>query len=220
MATTIDDTLKSRYAALQAERKQNWTLAQLEANTVQRLLLRDRFDPAAVAQPGAVLPRLSFTEVGGDIVTLDEVTAHGPALIAFFRFADCAADNIAWSYYAQTLVPGLSARGIPLLALSPQPTHLLKAIKTRHDLPFAVATDTDNRLGRLLKIIFQPDDRPNPPPAGWIGETTGTNSWELPQPSFLLLDAGREVRWLHVSPDWLDRPEADAVLDAVDLHRG
>lgn len=220
MATTINETLKARYAALQEERKKNWSPVQLEGNARQRNLLVERFDPAAVTQPGTVLPPLSFTEVDGDTLSLDELTADGGALFVFFRFAGCPACNIALPYYAEALAPGLRQRGIPLVALSPQPSHLLREIKARHDLPFFVATDADNRLAQLLHISFQPDDRPSPPPSGWIGEVTGTNSWELPQPAFLLVGAGRVVRWLQVSPDWLDRPEAETVLHHVDLHRG
>lgn len=220
MATTVNETLKARYAALQAERERSWPPAQLEGNARQRKQLLDRFDPAAVAQPGTVLPPLSFVEVGGDTLGLDELTAGGAALFLFFRYAGCPACNIALPYYADALFPGLRQRGIPLVALSPQPPLLLREVKTRHDLPFLVATDADNALARLLNISFQPDHRPSPPPAGWIGEVTGTGSWELPQPAFLLVGAGRVLRWLQVSPDWLDRPEAETVLHHVDQHIG
>ncbi|UZW57725.1 AhpC/TSA family protein [Sphingobium sp. JS3065] len=219
MATTVTETLKSRYAALQAERERNWPPAQLEGNARQRNQLLERFDPAAVAQPGTVLPPLSFAEVDGDTLALDEPTANGAALFVFFRYAGCPACNIALSYYAETLFPALRQRGIPLMALSPQPPVPLREIKARHDLPFQVATDADNSLARLLHISFQPDNRPSPPPSGWIGEVTGTGSWELPQPAVLLVGAGRVVRWLQVSPDWLDRPEADTVLHQVDQNR-
>ncbi|MCB4857983.1 AhpC/TSA family protein [Sphingobium sp. PNB] len=220
MATTVNETLKARYAALQAERERSWPPAQLEGNARQRKQLLDRFDPAAVAQPGTVLPPLSFVEVGGDTFGLDELTSGGAALFLFFRYAGCPACNIALPYYADALFPGLRQRGIPLVALSPQPPLLLREVKTRHDLPFLVATDADNALARLLNISFQPDHRPSPPPAGWIGEVTGTGSWELPQPAFLLVGAGRVLRWLQVSPDWLDRPEAETVLHHVDQHIG
>ncbi|NML87904.1 AhpC/TSA family protein [Sphingobium sp. TB-6] len=219
MATTVNETLKSRYAALQAERERSWPPAQLEGNARQRNQLLERFDPAAVAQPGTVLPPLSFVEVDGDTLSLDELTADGAALFVFFRYAGCPARNIALPHYAEALFPALRQRGIPLVALSPQPPLLLREIKARHDLPFHVATDADNGLARLLHISFQPDHRPSPPPSGWIGEVTGTGSWELPQPAFLLVGAGRVVRWLQVSPDWLDRPEADTVLRHVDQNR-
>ncbi|KKW92104.1 peroxiredoxin-like family protein [Sphingobium chungbukense] len=220
MATIVNETLKSRYAALQAERERSWSPAQLEGNKRQRTQLLERFDPAAVAQPGDVLPPLSFAEVDGGTLRLDDLTAEGPALFVFFRFAGCPACNIALPYYAERLFPALRQRHIPLVALSPQLSHLLRDIKVRHDLPFLVATDADNGLARLLHISFEPDHRPSPPPSGWIGEVTGTGSWELPQPAFLLVGPGRVVRWLQVSPDWVDRPEADAVLDQIDRNGG
>ena len=45
---------------------------------------------------------------------------------------------------------------------------------------------------------------------------TGTNSWELPQPAALLVGPGRVVQWLYVSPDWLERPEAEDILRWID----
>lgn len=219
MATLLTQTLKDRFAALQAERERNWPPAQLEANADQRRQLVERFDPAAVVQPGDILPPLSFAEVGGETVTLDSLTAQGPALFIFFRFAGCPACNIALPYYAEALQPELLARNILLVALSPQRPDRLRDIRQRHGLPFRVATDADNGLARLLNISFQPDNRPSPPPAGWIGEVTGTNSWELPQPAVLLVGPGRVVQWFQVSPDWLDRPEAAEILTAIDNSR-
>lgn len=216
MATLLIEPLRDRFAALQAERARSWTPAQLEANVAVRRQLVDRFDLTDVAQPGDSLPPLSFVEVGGEILTLDALTAEGPALLLLFRFASCAADNIALPYYAEALAPALADRNIPLVALSAQLPDRLRDIKQRHGLPFPVATDADNGLARLLNVTFQPDDRPSPPPAGWIGEVTGTDSWELPQPTALLVGKGRTVQWLHVSPDWLDRPEAADILRQVD----
>jgi len=212
MATIVGDNLRARYAALQAERERDWPPAQLARNAAQRQQLVARFDAATVAQPGDVLPDLAFDDVERGELKLDALTAQGPALLIFFRFAGCPACNIALPYYAETLWPVLRARGVPLVALSPQQPDRLVEIKHRHDLPFTVATDRDNQLARLLGISFVPDDRPSPPPAGWIGEVTGTGSWELPQPAVLLLGPGRVVQRLQVSPDWLDRPEADDIL--------
>lgn len=215
MATILKDTLKAQFEALQAERERSWTPAQLEGNARQRRLLRERFDPAAVAQVGDILPPQDFAQANGDPLSLDTLTANGPALLIFFRFAGCPACNIALPHYADTLYPALRDRGIPLVALSPQQPDRLDEIRKRHDLPFPVATDEDNSLARELGIAFRPDDRPSPPPAGWIGEVTGTGSWELPQPAVLLVGPGRVVRWLAVSPDWLDRPEADEILRQI-----
>lgn len=212
MATLLTLSLQSRYAALQAERERSWAPTQLEANARQRRILAERFDPAAIAQPGDTLPDFAFQEVDGARLTLEELTRDRSALFILFRFAGCPACNIALPYYAETLYPELARRGIPLVALSPQQPDRLREIKARHALPFFVATDTDNQLASHLGIAFEPDDRLIPPPSGWIGEVTGTGTWLLPQPAVLHVGPGRKIRSLLVSPDWLDRPEAEEVL--------
>lgn len=220
MVNVVDDRLDGRYAALQAERERTWNAAQLAGNARQRQILTDRFDPAAIVQPGDILPDFSFEEVDGASLSLDGLVAQAPVLLIFFRFAGCPACNIALSYYAERLYPALRKLGVSIVALSPQRADRLAEIKRRHQLPFAVASDHDNDLGRHIGIIFEPDDRPTPPPAGWIGEITGTGNWALPQPTLLLIGTGREVEWVHVSPDWLDRPEAADIVRAVEAAIG
>jgi peroxiredoxin len=212
MATVAVDTLKAQYAALQSERDRTWSSAQREANARQRQILLDRFDPSAVAQAGDILPQLDLLDVEGGAASLDDLTAHGRALLIFFRFAGCPACNIALPHYDRALYPELRGRHIPLVAVSPQQPDRLREIKDRHGLNLKVASDPDNRLARALGITFVPDDRPEPPPAGWIGEVTGTETWELPQPTTLLIGPGRVVEWIQISPDWLDRPEAEEIL--------
>lgn len=215
MATILTEPLKTRYAALQAERERSWPAHQLAANARQRRLLAERFDPATIAQPGDILPSFAFAEVEGGELTLDGLTEGGSALFIFFRFAGCPACNIALPYYAEALYPELRHRNVTLVALSPQSPDRLKDIKDRHRLPFFVATDTDNHLARHIGIAFEPDDKPSPPPAGWIGEVTGTGTWLLPQPAVLHVGADRRIRSLTVSPDWLDRPEAQEILQNI-----
>lgn len=216
MATVLTKSLKTRFAELQAERERSWPPAQLAANAGQRRKLVDRFDRDAVAQVGDRVPAVSFVDVEGGALALADLVANGPAVLVFFRFAGCPACNIALSYYEETLYPALRDNGIPLVALSPQRPDLLQAIKDRHPLSFTVATDPESSLANHLGVSFVPDERPSPPPKGWIGETTGTGRWELPQPTVLIVDSERTIRWLHVSPDWLDRPEAEEILAAIE----
>ena len=49
-----------------------------------------------------------------------------------------------------------------------------------------------------------------------FGEVIGTGTWELPQPTVLLIDTDGRVAFVEVSPDWLDRTEAGTLIDAVD----
>jgi len=215
MASVLTKSLKDRFADLQAERERSWDPAKLAVNAGTRAKLAARFDPRATAQIGDKLPAIKLANVEGGAISIRELTANGPAVLVFFRFAGCPACNIALKYYEETLWPALREKGVPLVALSPQRPDLLRAIKDRHPLTFTVATDPDSGLADYLGISFVPDERPSPPPAGWIGEVTGTDSWALPQPTVVLVDRDQTIRWLRVSPDWLDRPEADEILSAV-----
>ncbi|MEG8045981.1 hypothetical protein QP175_07025 [Sphingomonas aerolata] len=44
---------------------------------------------------------------------------------------------------------------------------------------------------------------------------TGTGTWELPFPTALVVDEKGVVAWMDVTPDWMKRTEADALIDAV-----
>ena len=146
----------------------------------------------------------------GGKLTLEELTADGPVLLIFFRFAGCPACNLALPYYERQLRPALDAAGIRLVAVSPHlPENGLDDIRARHGLGFTVASDRDNALGRRFGLTFEPEDAPPvaADDAGWIGALTGTGTWELPQPATILIDQNHRVRFIDVSPDWLVRTE-------------
>jgi len=208
-------TLAQRFAELQAERERTWQPEQLAGNARQRAALVASFDPAAVAQPGSLLPDATLIDADGKAVTLSDLVAHGPAVLVFFRFAGCPACNIALPYYDETLAAPLRAAAIPLVAVSAQ-NPVDRGIIDRHGLSFPVAGDPDYVLSRALGITFLPLDQPAVAPGQpWIGTTLGTNSYEIDQPAVLIINADRTVRQLWVSPDWLARTEAGEVLAAL-----
>jgi peroxiredoxin len=211
----MPETLSALFGALLAGRERDWPAEQFARNAAQRRHLVERFDPATVIRPGSPLPPHPLREVEGGTLRVPDPSGQ-PLLLLFFRYAECPACSIALPHYARTLWPGLATRGIRLIAVSPQEPARLRAIKTHFALPFEVASDEDNRLARAIGILFTPDEQPAPPPPGWPGEITGTGTWELPQPTLLLADGQGIVRVVTVSPDWLDRPEATAILASVD----
>jgi peroxiredoxin len=204
-----DDSLTAQFRRLQQERERTWPAAQLAANVAQRQALLAAFDPAATVKVGDRLDRVDLIGSQGDPISLD-----GPAILIFFRYAGCPADNLALPYYDRHLTAAAAA-GVPVIAISPQIPERLDAIRERHDLGLIVASDPDNRLANRLGLTFTPIETLTLPPAGWIGEITGTGSWELPQTSVLIVDRDRIVRFVAISPDWLDRIEAPAILAAL-----
>jgi peroxiredoxin len=216
LATTQPQPLNAQFAALHSERERTWEPAQLRKNIDQRRALEAAYDPATHIKAGDTLPDFILKDVEGGLITRLSLEAHKGAVLIFFRFAGCPACNLALPYYEQTLWPALNAKGYALIAISPQVPDKLIDIKTRHKLGFTVASDPQNALGNALGITFAPEDKPAIKPGeNWIGETTGTNSWTLPQPTVIVTDHKGRVKFVEVSPDWLKRTESEAILAAL-----
>jgi peroxiredoxin len=211
-------SLKAAFATLEAEREVSWLPEQLADNRNQRNALRARFDPALAVRVGDRLEDAALIDLDGVPFALGDLDSDLAVLI-FFRFAACAADNLALPYYDRQLRPALDRLSVPIVALSPQIPKKLGEIVERHALGFRIVSDPDNGLARRLGIVFQPDTIPATPPADWIGATTGTETWELPMPTVLVIDRNRIVRFVVTSPDWLDRIEAPEIVAAVENAR-
>lgn len=212
------NSLKDRLAALHAERVRTWDPAQLKINIDQRQTLVDTADPSRWVKVGERLEPFVLRDVEGGDLPLERLIERGPAVLIFFRFAGCPACNIALPYYEEALAPGLRDLGATLVAVSPQVPERLGEIKARHGLSFKVASDRNNDLGRRFGILYTADEASQAAQrakGGFIGDTIGTGTWELPQPAVIVIDHERVVRFVDVSPDWLARTEADPVLEAV-----
>jgi peroxiredoxin len=218
MPSENSESLRKLLADLHAHRVATMDPAILQVNVDQRRTLVETADRARFVKPGDVLAPFTLDEVGGTTLTLDALTAHGPAVLIFFRFAGCPACNIALPFYQRQLQPGLRALGARLVAVSPQVPERLIEIKTRHALDFEVATDRGNSLARQLGVLYTFDEASKQlslSKGAGIGEITGTGTWELPMPTVVVIGRDRVVRFADVSPDWLARTEATDILEAV-----
>lgn len=212
------ESLAKLLADLHAERVRTWEPAALQVNIDQRAALVEQADPSAWIKAGDKVEPFTLLDVEGGELTLKSLTVKGPAVLVFFRFAGCPACNIALPYYERALQPMLKALGVPLVAVSPQVPERLGEIRTRHDLSFKVASDKDNALGRRFGVLYTADEASQAAQrakGGFIGDTTGTGTWELPQPTVVVIGRDGMVTFADVSPDWLARTEAEPVIAAV-----
>jgi peroxiredoxin len=218
MASEKTESLHGLLADLHAHRIQTMDPAVLQVNIDQRRTLVDTADRGRFVKPGDVVAPFVLEEVGGKRLTLEGLTADGPAVLIFFRFAGCPACNIALPYYQRQLHSALKDLGAPLVAVSPQVPERLVEIKARHGLEFLVATDRGNALGRAFGVLYTFDEASKQlslSKGAGIGEVTGTGTWELPMPTVVVIGRDRIVRFADVSPDWLVRTEAAEIIAAV-----
>lgn len=215
----MSESLNHLLAELHAERVRTWAPEALKVNIDQRQKLVDEARPATFIKAGDSVAPFELLRVEGGTLNLEQLVANGPAVLVFFRFAGCPACNIAIPYYERNLQPALRARGVPLLAVSPQVPERLVDIRDKHQLTLQVVSDLDNTLARRFGILYEFDEASRQAAlskGSGIGAVTGTGTWELPQPTVVVIGSDRRVHFAEVSPDWLVRSEAQSIIDAVD----
>jgi peroxiredoxin len=211
-------SLNRTLAEFQAKRAETMPADRLKINVDQRRLLVETADRSAFVKPGDTVQPFTLAEVDGEALGLEALLRKGPLVLIFFRFAGCPACNVALPYYNQHLAPELHRLGATLVGVSPQVPGKLRDIKERHNLDFAIATDTDNALARRFGILYSFDEasrRISLESGSPIGEVTGTGTWELPMPTAVVIDRSGTVRFADVSPDWLVRTEPTDIIAAV-----
>ncbi len=218
MTDQPNDSVRQILGALHAERLRSMDPAALKINIDQRRTLVETANYAGFVKPGDRVQAFTLPEVDGGEVELDSLLETGPAVLVFFRFEGCPACNLALPYYQRRLHPALKALGATLVAVSPQVPERLVAIKRRHEFEFLVASDLGNALGRRFGILYTFDE-PSKAAAlargSFIGDVTGTGTWELPMPAIVVIGQDGRVVFADVTPDWLARTEAEPVIAAV-----
>ena len=204
----MTESLNDLLAALHAERVRTWDPQALQVNVRQRRTLVETADRAAWVKAGDQAPDVRLTEVDGEELTLQGLTAKGPVVLILFRFATCPACNIALPYYDRNLWPTLSSLGIPLVAISPQVPEALINVRQRHGFGFRVASDPGARLGRRFGLTFKSESEPTP-------TAVAQGLAEMTHPTVVVIDADHRVRFVEVTPDWMARTEAEPVVEAV-----
>ncbi len=108
---------------------------------------------ARIVQPGQNAPAFALRNQRGDVVSLDDLLADGPVVLAFYRGEWCPYCNLQLRGY-QRIIPEIRARGARLVAVSPQtPGHSL-SMAEKNGLDFDVLSDPDNVVARSFGLVF------------------------------------------------------------------
>ena len=212
------ESVNKLLADLHAHRVATMDPKDLAYNINQRKELVDTADYSKFVKQGDLIENFTLPDVDGGDVVLDELLAHGPAVLVFFRFAGCPACNLTLPNYQRELAPGLKELGASLVAISPQVPERLREIKERHKLDFIVASDTGNALGHKFGVVFTANQESQAAALAKgnnMGEVTGTGTWDLPMPTVIVVGQDHVAHFVKISPDWLVRAEASEVLEAL-----
>jgi peroxiredoxin len=172
---------------------------------------------ASAPQVGDAMPPFLLPDEHGRLVGLDDLLAHGPAVIAFHRGH--------WCPYCRTNTHALtqihhriSASGGQLAAVTPESGKFTRAQQADAQASFPILSDINHGyalslnlaiwIGDELRAILQGFGRDLPAYHGNAG-------WFLPIPATFVVAASGIVRARFVDPDYRRRMDLDAVMTAV-----
>jgi peroxiredoxin len=167
---------------------------------------------------GDTLPSFALSDALGKEVTSDELLKKGPLLITFYRGDWCPFCNLALRSL-QLNLDKLQAKGVTLVAISPQLPNTSLSTAEKNELKFPVLSDIGNKFARKLGIIFPMPDSMRPTFKAFghdLVERNGDDSFEVPVPASLLVDEMGIVRNTYINPNYWERLEPSTALEWLD----
>jgi len=173
------------------------------------------FDPKSAIQVGATLPAFELPNAVGDKVSSASLLAKGPILISFYRGEWCPFCNLEL-VALQKHIDEFKAKGVTLVAISPELPNTSLSTVEKHALKFPVLSDIHNEFARKLGIVWRMPDSLRPAFDKFgndLKTRNGDDSFEVPVPATILVDTKGVVRNTFVDADYTTRLEPKTALE-------
>jgi peroxiredoxin len=166
-------------------------------------------------QVGDMMPGFTMPNQDGRLVSLEEILAEGPAVLAFHRGH--------WCPYCQLNIVGLAeiqhkVRPARIVAISPELRQYTSKLKAAAGADFPFLSDVGGGYALSINLAVWVDDFMASliASADWdIPKYQGMAAWILPIPAVFIVDTDGIIRTRHVDPDYRRRMELDAILQGV-----
>jgi peroxiredoxin len=189
------------------------------AETVDRMV--DRLKAAGAGEnapkPGEPMPEFMLPDQNGHLVSLSELTARGPVVVAFHRGHWCPYCRITADALAR-IHESVRQLGAELVVITPEIERFNAELRSAVGARFPILSDMDNGYALMLNLAFYVgDEKKNLMTfAGWIIPPYNANdNWTLPIPATFVVGRDGLVKTRHIDPDYRKRMDVEAILAAV-----
>jgi peroxiredoxin len=189
------------------------------AAIVDRLVLRltEHGAGEAAPKPGDVMPSFALPDEHGHMVRLENLLAHGPAIVTFYRGHWCPYCRISMNTLAkaQSRIEVLGAR---MVAIVPDREQFAAEMKRDSNVKFPILSDMDNGYAMSLNLAI------------WVGsemeefmtrigrmlpEYQGNDSWMLPIPATFVVGRDGRIVARFVDPDYRKRVAVEDLVKSL-----
>jgi peroxiredoxin len=166
-------------------------------------------------QDGEPMPPFTMPDQDGRLISLDEILADGPAILAFHRGHWCPYCRLNMKGLAEIESEVAPAR---IFAISAELRSHTRVLRTEAKAQFPFLSDVDAGYALSINLAVWVDEAMSSmiAAAGWdVPVYQGGSAWVLPIPAVFVLDRDGIVRTRHVDPDYRRRMELDDIRQAV-----
>ncbi|HSA90562.1 MAG TPA: peroxiredoxin-like family protein [Burkholderiales bacterium] len=166
---------------------------------------------------GDAAPDFTLPNARGEPVTLSELLANGPVVLAFYRGGWCPYCNLQLRAYQRAL-PELRSLGASLVAVSPEAPDKSLSTAQKNALEFEVLSDVRGEAGRAYRLLFELSDELKTLYAAGGNDLARWNAdgeWHLPMPATYVIGADGRVALAYVDAEYRNRLEPAQVLSAL-----
>lgn len=201
-----------RVVAEAARERKPWYAEAIDAFVTR---LRQVQAGANAPDVGEAMPSFLLPDHDGKLVSIEQILARGPAVIAFHRghwCPFCRLSMIALAEIEEQLKPA------QIVAISSETQRYTRMLREQTSAMFPVLTDMDGAYAMSLNIAAILDDKL----AGMIAEAgwdvplyQGGSEWLLPIPAIFVVRQDGTIAGRHIDPDYRQRMELDELLRCV-----
>lgn len=178
---------------------------------------------AGVAASGSVgvgdeAPGFALASADGRRFELDELLEEGPVVLTWYRGGWCPYCTRSLKAF-DAEAAAIASRGATLVAISPETVGNATRTKGKDGIGFPILSDPGNEVARAYGVAFRLDDATQERYAGFgldLSSYNGDDTWTLPIPATYVIDTDGTVSWAWLDPDYTQRAEPGAVLEALD----
>lgn len=213
MATSLNASLQATGASL----AENIPEPAFKIIAEAKASAEKQFDVKSTIQPGQKLPEFTLQNASGVSVNSVDLLSKGPLLIVFYRGGWCPFCNLTLRAYQQRL-EDFKARGVTLVAITPEQPDSSLSTAEKNELQFPVLTDDGLQLARKLNITWeQPKDMVDLSTGmgADLHKVNGNDSNDLVIPTTLLVDQKGTVKNIYAEADWTKRLEPQEAVNWV-----
>jgi peroxiredoxin len=176
------------------------------------------FDHTSTIKIGSPLPPFTLPDALNNPISSTVLLSRGPILLTFYRGEWCPYCNLALRAL-QNILPQLTAKGVTLVAISPELPSQALSTTEKNALAFPVLSDVGNHYAGELGILFPMPQEMKTVFAAFgtdLQARNGDESLVVPLPASVLVDAAGVVRRTFVDTDYTKRLEPSVALEWVD----